>query len=91
MEEEEEEEEETQIQIQEATAETFKKVSLNKNDFAEKSTPPIEEKVYDVEQIDHDAVMQAMHDVAASPIFMAFDPKEGSPSVRDSRFLVAVG
>lgn len=62
------------------TAATFKKVTVNQNDFAEQSEPPIDEKVGHLEQIDHDAVTQQLQDVSASPTFMAFNPKEGSPS-----------
>lgn len=40
--------------------------------------PPTEEKVCDLEQIDHDAVTQESQDIPASPTFMAFDMKAGS-------------
>lgn len=71
------------------TAATFKKVTASQNDFAQKSEQPIDETVSDLKQIGYDA--EQLQDVSASPTFMAFNPKEGSPSVRNSRFLMAVG
>lgn len=64
---------------------------MNQNDFARKFAPLFEETVCDLEQIDHGADTQEWQDAPASPTFMAFDQNEGSPSVRDSRFLMVVG